>query len=354
MADSSPLDAEQLRVRVEKDLDAFLEGQRPMLDEVGDDVLPMLDAVRALLSGGKRLRPAFAYWGWRGAGGEDCDEIIPAVACLEMLQACALIHDDLMDGSDTRRGGPSAHRRFASLHREAGWRGPPETFGAGAAILLGDLALVWADQMLYAAPLPAERLAAAKPVYDRMRVELMAGQYLDLLEQGRGSSSVERSLRVARFKAGKYTVERPLHLGGALAGAPANLLQAYTAYGTPIGEAFQLRDDVLGVFGDPNVTGKPAGDDLREGKRTVLVAVADERGTSAQQQTLSRYLGDPHLDDSEVDELRSVMRETGALTFVESLIDQRVADARAALAVVPEPARTVLGELADAATQRTT
>jgi geranylgeranyl diphosphate synthase type I len=354
MPEPTPLDAAELRARVEKELDAFLEAQRPMLDDIGDEVLPMLDAVVALLRGGKRLRPAFAYWGWRGAGGDDCDEIIPAVASLEMLQACALIHDDLMDASDTRRGGPSAHRRFASMHREAGWRGPPETFGAGAAILLGDLTLVWADQMLYQSPLPPERLVAAKPVYDCMRVELMAGQYLDLLEQGRGSSSVDRSLRVARFKAGKYTVERPLHLGGALAGASTELLAAYTAYGTPIGEAFQLRDDILGVFGDPNITGKPAGDDLREGKRTVLVAVAHERGTTGQQQTLSRYLGDPHLDVAEITELRAVMQDTGALTFVENLIEQRVADARAALARVPEPARTVLGELADAATQRTT
>jgi geranylgeranyl diphosphate synthase type I len=349
---ASPLDSEDLRVRVEKELEAFLESQQEVLDAVADDVLPMLDAARALLSGGKRLRPAFAYWGWRGAGGDDTPEIIPAVAALELLQACALIHDDVMDGSDTRRGAPSVHRRFASLHRAAGWSGPPEAFGAGAAILLGDLALVWADQLLYQAPLPPDRLVAAKPVYDRMRVELMAGQYLDLLEQGRGVGSVERSLRVARYKAAKYTVEGPLHLGGVLAGASTDLLEAYSAFGIPVGEAFQLRDDILGVFGDPDVTGKPAGDDLREGKRTVLVAVADENGSPAQRQALSRHLGDPRLDSQEIDHLREIIRDTGAVTYVEDMIERLVDEAHQALLRIPEPARTVLGSLTDAATRR--
>ncbi|MGB2839417.1 MAG: polyprenyl synthetase family protein, partial [Actinomycetes bacterium] len=216
----SPLDAEDLRIRVHKELETFLETQQPVLDAVGDELLPILDAARSLLAGGKRLRPAFAYWGWRGAGGDDCPEIVRAVAALEFLQACALIHDDVMDDSDTRRGQPSAHRKFAGLHRTAQWSGSPDSFGTGAAILLGDLTLTWADEMLFSSPLPQEALVRAKPVYDRMRTELMAGQYLDLLEQARGGGSVERALRVARYKAAKYTVEGPLHLGATLAGAP--------------------------------------------------------------------------------------------------------------------------------------
>jgi geranylgeranyl diphosphate synthase type I len=352
-AAQSPLDAEDLRVRVQKELEGFLEAQQPVLDAVSDDVLPMLDAARSLLAGGKRLRPAFAYWGWRGAGGADCSEIIPAVAALEFLQACALIHDDVMDGSDTRRGQPSVHRRFAGLHRTARWTGSAEAFGSGAAILLGDLALVWADQLLFSAALPQERLFAAKPVYDRMRAELMSGQYLDVLEQARGGGSVERALRVARFKAAKYTVEEPLHLGGTLAEATPDLLSAYSAYGVPLGEAFQLRDDVLGVFGDPEVTGKPAGDDLREGKRTVLIAVAEERGSPSQRAALDRHLGDPRLDAAGVEELRDLINHTGAVTYVEELIEQRVQEARLALDRVPQPAHDVLEHLTDAATRRT-
>jgi geranylgeranyl diphosphate synthase type I len=352
MTASSPLDAEDLRVRVHKELEVFLESQQPVLDAVGDELLPILDAARLLLSGGKRLRPAFAYWAWRGAGGDDCPEIIRAVAALEFLQACALVHDDVMDDSDTRRGHPSAHRAFASLHRSAQWSGSPDAFGVGAAILLGDLTLSWADEMLFTAALPDDALRRAKPVYDRMRTELMAGQYLDLLEQARGGGSVERALRVARYKAAKYTVEGPLHLGATLAGAPPELLETYSRYGIPLGEAFQLRDDVLGVFGDPAVTGKPAGDDLREGKRTVLVAVAEERSSPAQRHLLHQHLGDPHLTAEGVDALRTLIEETGALAFVEELIGTLVDEAHAALRGVPEPAHDVLSALTFAATRR--
>lgn len=354
-AQPSPLDAEDLRVRVHKVLETFLEEQQAVLDGVGDELLPVLGAAQTLLSGGKRLRPAFAYWGWRGAGGADGPEIVRAAAALEFLQACALIHDDVMDDSDTRRGNPSVHRKFAGLHRTAQWVGSPESFGVGAAILLGDLTLTWADEMLFSADLPLTDLARAKPVYDRMRTELMAGQYLDLLEQAKGGGSVERALRVARYKAAKYTIEGPLHLGATLAGAPDELLTQYSSYGIPLGEAFQLRDDVLGVFGNPQVTGKPAGDDLREGKRTVLVAVAEERCSPTQQALLNRHLGDPHLTSEGVADLRTLIEETGALGFVEELIVSLVDESHRALnamSTLAQPALSVLGDLSYAATRR--
>ena len=353
---TSPLDTEDLRSRVQKHLDSFLAAQVPVLAEVSPDLTPLADALVDLLRGGKRLRPAFAYWGWRGAGGPDCDEAMTAATSLELLQACALIHDDVMDGSDTRRGLPAAHRRFGSLHREQSWLGSHEAFGLGAAILLGDLCLSWADELLFTSGLPGSSLAAGKPVYDVMRTELMAGQYLDLLEQARGGGSVERAMRVVRFKSAKYTIERPLHLGAALASAPASLLDAYSAYGLPLGEAFQLRDDVLGVFGDPSQTGKPAGDDLREGKRTVLIATALDAASSAQAAALRRRLGDPALDPAGVEELRTVIVDTGALGHVESLIDELTARSLTALdqSEVAAPARDVLHGLAIAATARTT
>jgi geranylgeranyl diphosphate synthase, type I len=354
-AASAPLDAEDLRARVQKRLDSFLGAQVPLLDDISPDLAPLAEALVDLLRGGKRLRPAFAYWGWRGAGGADCEEAVAAATSLELLQACALIHDDVMDGSDTRRGLPAAHRRFATLHRGSSWLGSSEGFGVGAAILLGDLCLSWADELLFASGLPGVSLAAGKPVYDVMRTELMAGQYLDLLEQARGGGSVERAMRVVRFKSAKYTIERPLHLGAALAQAPAELLDTYSAYGLPLGEAFQLRDDVLGVFGDPAETGKPAGDDLREGKRTVLVATAFEAASPSQASVLRRRLGDPALDSRGVGELREVIVETGALRHVEHLIDELTAESSAALgsAAIDEPARGVLHGLAIAATSRT-
>jgi len=247
------------------------------------------------------------------------------------------------------------HRRFASLHRTEAWAGDPEAFGMGAAVLLGDLALAWSDEMLSTCGLPQERLQAGCRVFDQMRSELMGGQYLDLLEQARGGGSVERALRVARYKSAKYTIEKPLHLGAVLAGAGADVLAGYSGYGLPLGEAFQLRDDVLGVFGDPSVTGKPAGDDLREGKRTVLVAMALEAATPAQAAAVRRHLGDPHLSAEGVAQLRSVIEETGALRRVEQLIDELMDDALVALAAAPvaDEAREVLGQLASAATCRT-
>ena len=350
----SPLDAEDLRVRVQKRLDDFLAVQVPILDDVSPDLAPLAEALTDLLRGGKRLRPAFAYWGWRGAGGADSEEAVAAATALELLQACALIHDDVMDGSDTRRGMPAAHRRFATLHRGNEWLGSSEGFGVGAAILLGDLCLSWADELLMTCGLPAEAVLRGKPVYDVMRTELMAGQYLDLLEQAMGGGSAERAMRVVRFKSAKYTIERPLHLGAALAGAPDEVVVAYSGYGLPLGEAFQLRDDVLGVFGDPSQTGKPAGDDLREGKRTVLVATAVEAASPSQAALLRRHLGDPALDAAGVEALREVITDTGALAHVEALIAALTDQSLRAIdsVEVDEPAHEILRDLAVAATSR--
>ncbi len=352
----APLDRADLRGRVHKALAGFLAVQAPRLEAVSDTLGPVQESLSDfLLTGGKRMRPAFCYWGYRGAGGDDSDALVAASASLELLQACALIHDDVMDGSDTRRGQPAMHRRFAGLHRSGEWHGDPEAFGLSAAVLLGDLCLIWADELLNTSGMPTEALLRTQPVYDEMRVELMAGQYLDLLEQALGGGTIESALRVARYKSAKYTIEKPLHMGAALAGAPAELTAAYTAYGLPLGEAFQLRDDVLGVFGDPAETGKPAGDDLREGKRTALIAMALSEASPAQSAVVRRHLGDPHLGEQGVTELREVLVDTGARDRVEALIGELLEQAQTGLdqaSVAPE-AREVLAGLALAATSRT-
>jgi geranylgeranyl diphosphate synthase type I len=351
-----PTDRADLRARVEKALAGFLAGQRARMVGVDDALSPVADVLEAfVLGGGKRLRPAFAYWGYRGAGGEDSDTVVATVAALELVQASALIHDDVMDRSDLRRGEPAVHRRFAGRHAAAGWRGEPEAFGAATAILLGDLCLVWSDELLHGAGLDPRTLARARPVFDEMRTEVTVGQYLDVLTQATGDTSVERAGKVARFKSAKYTVERPLLLGAALADAPPSLCAAYSAYGLPLGEAFQLRDDVLGVFGDPVRTGKPAGDDLREGKRTYLVAVALRAAQPAQRAELASALGDPTLDDAAVARLRRLIVDTGALDRTEERIAELTRAALAALATadVDPSAREALTELAAAASRRT-
>jgi geranylgeranyl diphosphate synthase type I len=260
-----------------------------------------------------------------------------------------------MDRSETRRGRPAAHRRFGRLHGSAGWRGDGDSFGTGAAILLGDLCLAWTDEMFFGSGLEPARLDRARPLFDEMRTELMGGQYLDLLEQARGGGSVVRARRVIQYKSARYSVLRPLQLGAALAGAARPLLAGYEAYGLALGEAFQLRDDVLGVFGDPAQTGKPAGDDLREGKRTVLVALASRSSSATQARLLDRHLGDPGLDEAGLAVLREIIVATGALAEVERMIRSCTEQAVAALAASPVDscAEVALHELATAATVRT-
>jgi geranylgeranyl diphosphate synthase type I len=354
---SRPADA--VIQRVDEALAAFLDERAASLATVGPELSALSHAARVLiLDGGKRLRPSFAYWGWRSVRPE-CDDdtaLISAAAALELLHGCALVHDDVMDASATRRGRPSAHRAFAQLHRSSEFVGDSETFGAAAAILLGDLLLAWADTMFAAAPLEPEARPATRDVWDGMRQLVMAGQYLDVLVQARGRFDAADALRVAEFKTGKYTVEGPLHFGAAAAGGSAGTRAALSRYGVPLGEAFQLRDDVLGVFGDPEITGKPAGDDLREGKRTLLVALAMAAADRGQAALLRADLGDRSLCEDDVEQLRAIIVDTGALQQVERRIAERAACATRELdsdAIAPE-ARTALRELAVAASERRT
>src|SRR5512132_3935839 len=327
---ASPLDAEDLRARVDRALGALLDRELSALGFLGADAAPVTDALtRFAMEGGKRLRPAFVYWGYRGAGGAAdgpaADAAIQAACSVELLHVCALIHDDIMDGSEVRRGRPAMHVGFAGLHRGRAWRGDPAAFGEGAAMLMGDLAFTWADVALSEAGLPDDRLAAALRVFNRLRSELMGGQYLDLVEARRGSPDEDAVRRVLTYKSGKYTIERPLHLGLALAGD-------YSAYGLPLGEAFQLRDDILGVFGAPEVTGKPAGDDLREGKETYLVMLARQRADGAGRQLLESALGNAKLSEDEVADLRRLITGCGAVEATEARIAELLAQAKAALA----------------------
>ena len=367
----------RLRAEVEAALERFLAARRRELAGIDASLLPCIDAITEFVAGGKRLRAAFCYWGWRAAGGADgsvpdgsstgdsgldstpdgSGPVITAAAALELLHASALVHDDVMDGSDTRRGRPSVHRRFVTRHQQARWRGPAGRFGANAAILIGDLLLAWTDEMFHGSGLAPEVLERGRPVLDTMRTEVFAGQFLDLTGQAAGQPGVAAALRVVEYKSARYTIERPLHLGAALAGpgwGRGRLAAAFTGYGIPLGIAFQLRDDILGVFGDPAETGKPVSDDIREGKQTVLMALACERASAAQAALIDRYLGDPLLTSAAAAQVREVITSTGALAECESMIAGHVGQALQALAAAPvtEQARAALGELAVAATGR--
>lgn len=355
---------DDLPAEVQRELAAFLTSKADEASQVDPRFVTAVDSLTGfVLGGGKRIRPIFAWWGWRGAGGApdgpQARAVLRAVSSLELIHACALVHDDLMDDSTTRRGTPTVHVEFAARHRAAGWLGTPERFGSATAILLGDIALAWADDMLRGAGLWPDQLHRAHLVWQAMRTELLAGQYLDVLTQACGDEAPEAALRIDRYKTAAYTVERPLHLGAAVAGASPALVAAYRRFGADIGVAFQLRDDLLGMFGDPEVTGKPAGDDLREGKRTLLLAcglrTAEQEGHPAAATLLRGAIGDPHVTRSTVTAVREVLVELGAVAAIERRISELTDSALNSLQTVElaEPARTRLTDLATQATRRT-
>jgi geranylgeranyl diphosphate synthase type I len=347
-------DSAAFRAGVERTLQEFVAGQAGWLDELGEDAQRLVEHAARSVSGGKRFRASFCWWGHLAVA-QPSDEaaLLRACASLELLHASALVHDDYMDASDVRRGRPATHRAFEQLHRERGWNASAQQYGAAAAILLGDLLLSWSDEMLRTCGLPAERVLDALTYLDKTRSEVVTGQFLDVSAQARGSVDVDTAMTVLRYKSAKYSIERPLNLGAALAGAGAGLQAQLSRFGLPLGEAFQLRDDLLGVFGDPSATGKPAGDDLTEGKRTVLVALALDGLPDDDRKRLDSALGTP-LTLAEVDELRGLIERSGAREQVELVITELTTHALAALdsAEVDDHARAVLRELADAATQR--
>jgi geranylgeranyl diphosphate synthase type I len=313
-----------------------------------DLTAPFGELRRLVLAGGKRLRPAFTYWGFVGAGGSpDADSVVDAGAAFELMHAFALFHDDIMDGSTARRGQPTTHEVHRHLHEEHRWTGDARRFGDGVAILVGDLAFVYADVLLAGAP------RAAWEMWNELRIELNIGQYLDMLGSARSERRREKAERICRYKSGKYTIERPLHLGALLAGGSTDLLAAYSAYGLPLGDAFQMRDDVLGAFGESSVTGKPVGDDLREGKPTPLMAIAVARANGAQQSVLAQ-VGTARLDDAQVANVQQVIVDTGALAELEATITRLTDEAIAAVTAAPvsSQVRSALVELAAYVVQR--
>ena len=344
------------RKRVDQALVSFVDSRRAVLTAVGPELEPFVDAAAGFVVGGKRLRPQLCLAGWLVAGGDPDDAGLDiAAAAFEWLQASALVHDDLMDASDTRRGRPSVHRAFEAQHHDEGAVGDAAGFGASAAVLLGDLLLSWADEMHTVASSASPSLsahpphvAAARGYWDLCKAEVVAGQFLDVVGQTRPSLSVAEAMRVIRYKTAKYTVERPLHVGAALAGADERLITALTAVALPLGEAFQLRDDVLGVFGDPAVTGKPSGDDLREGKRTVLVARTAELTDEEGRTLLHDGLG--HVEH--VDEVRRLIESSGALEAVEADIIELERRALVAIDALGADAHDVLEPMLRQATRR--
>ena len=347
-----PKSLAQVAARVEARLRVLLDAETQRWSQLDQDLAqPFGELSRLVLSGGKRLRPAFCFWGFVGAGGDPLDErVIDAGAAFELMHACALFHDDVMDGSLTRRGAPTTHEAFGAQHKVQKLAGESRRFGEGAAILIGDLSFVYSDQLLSGAS------PQAWQIWNELRLELNIGQYLDLLGSANSDRSITKAERICRYKSGKYTVERPLQLGAMLAApqtqsaaSPAtdDLLAALSRIGLPLGDAFQMRDDVLGALGEAAVTGKPVGDDLREGKPTPLMAIATANASAAQLKVL-RLVGTLSLTDAQVADVQQVLVDTGAVTQLEARIRSNTDAALGAIAAAPitSQARDALTELA--------
>jgi geranylgeranyl diphosphate synthase type I len=331
---------------VQARIDRFLDQRTSIFPSISADLAPLTDFSRQFLSGGKRFRAQFCYWGWRSATAQDStaegvefDATIGVASALELFHAAALVHDDIIDSSDTRRGAPSAHSRFAALHENSGFTGSAAQFGTSAAILLGDMLQSWSDELLdeSLSRLPdSDRVTATRAQFNRMRTEVAAGQYLDILEENAWNTRSEADLlsnaqQVIVYKSAKYSIEAPLLIGASLGGASDGQLDTLGEFGLPLGIAYQLRDDLLGVFGDSTVTGKPSGDDLREGKRTVLVALALQQLPSSAKNAVNELLGDPALRQDQIEMLQRTIRASGAVEQVERLISRNVDRANAAL-----------------------
>lgn len=362
---------ESLLPLVQSRLDEFCEVQRNSLSEITPEILPLIDYAQDFLEGGKRFRAQFCYWAWASVAAEQtaeadlltaADGIVGISAALEMFHAAALVHDDLLDQSDTRRGKPAIHKRFEAQHHEHRFAGDPVRFGIAGSVLVGDLMLAWSSELfgaaVRAAP-SAEIGRACRDEFSRMRFEVMAGQYLDVFEENAAplrsfDEIVVRANRVMLYKSAKYSIEAPLLIGASFGGADVDLLRGFSNFGVPLGMAFQLRDDVLGVFGDPAITGKPAGDDLREGKRTALVGLTLQALPASVARIFEELLTERELSDEQVAFMQQAIRESGALAKVEQTIAEYWSAATAALdsLEIETGAKEKLRQLADAVINR--
>jgi geranylgeranyl diphosphate synthase, type I len=326
---------EGLRRRVDAVLEEFARREVAEFVAVDEDLAPVGGQLLRAVVGGKRLRAAFCYWGWRAAGQPDGDAVVRAAAAMELVHAAAVVHDDLIDDSEVRHGAPTAHVVLCEALEDRAGRdggdGPAGARGRALAMLAGDLLMAWAGQLFTSCGLPGAYLGRARGLWAVMARELVAGECLEVLRTG-ARPDTGRALRVVRYKTAKYTVEHPLHIGGALAGASGGLMKAFSAYGLPLGEAFQLRDDLLGLFGDPARTGKSNLDDLRGNRPTALLAETWAAATPTERSEVRRLLGRPDLDAEDLRRIRAIVRRTGAHLRIEEMITERVRAATDALA----------------------
>lgn len=313
-------------------LNDFFDEKLAEASKIHPEAAVLVEEIRRFVAaGGKRVRPAFSYSAYVAAGGRSLDAILYASAALELLHAFALIHDDIIDKADLRRGEPSAHKALELFHKKRKFVGSPNHFGLSSGILAGDLALSFADEILNTAPFPAERIRRAKIYYDLMKRQVIYGEYLDVLAPMKKTISEAELLTILEYKTAKYTIERPLHIGASLAGADQEIFGFFTSYGVPLGQAFQIQDDIMGTFSSEEKIGKPTDSDIKEGKLTMLVVKAYESSKKEEKRKLGKVLGNPNASEKDIEEVRDIMRRTGALAYSQELSTKLIARSKKAL-----------------------
>lgn len=367
-------ESENLLELIQQHLDDFCHAQQQDFANISQDLTPIITFSQTLMRGGKRFRALFCYWAWASTLpvsdlkqsaqelATSSEAMVGICSALEMFHAAALVHDDILDQSDLRRGAPAVHKKFEELHRENFYAGLPERFGVAGGVLVGDLLLSWSSEMFGRSVANSPTAAsqdACRTEFSKMRTEVMAGQYLDVLEENAAltrpvNEAVGRANRVMLYKTAKYSIEAPLLIGASFAGADAGLLRGFSAFGIPLGMAFQLRDDILGVFGDPAVTGKPAGDDLREGKRTVLVGLTREALNPSVARVFDEMLTSGSLNAEQIQFIQQTMVGCGALAKTERMIEDLADQSLEALSEleISEEGKAMLRQLALAVIKR--
>lgn len=351
------------RKKTQQTLDIFLEQKTNELKEISNNCTPLINSIKTLTNNGKKLRAIICFWGWQSVT-ETKDEtnIYKIAAALELFQAAALIHDDIIDNSDTRRNNPTTHKTFSQLHENQNLVGDPENFGKNSAILCGDLCLAWSEELFGQIPQISQK---TKEIFNLMRTEVMAGQYLEILQEKTPFSITEKANRqeleeakkILTYKSAKYSIKNPLLLGatfGLSQKTPQTLLENYAKFGMAIGKAFQLRDDVLDIFGDPDIIGKPINGDLQSSKKTVLITLTKQKSNTKEKIILESLLKKTEKQSFEIDILKKIILECGALQEVEDTINKLYEDAFAILEKIEidKKSKSALQEIINFATKR--
>lgn len=316
----------------DKQLLAYLSEKRQQAKEINPEIVVLVDEIiRFTENGGKRVRPAFMYSGYIAAGGQAQEAILFASLSVELLHTFALMHDDIIDNSDLRRGELTTHKAFEAYHKTRKLKGNKKEFGLSSAILAGDLAFSFAEEILTTAPFPQERIRRARYFFDQMKIQVIYGEYLDVLGGYKDSLTEDEVLQVLEYKTAKYTVERPLHIGAMLAGSDYQTLETFSRYGIPFGQAFQMQDDIVGTFGTEEEIGKPADSDIKEGKKTLLLTKAYEKADKNQLKVLNRVVGKKGATKEDIAKVKQIMEKTGAYDYCVKLAKELLVQAKNAI-----------------------